>query len=51
VTRAEIEAKIAANPRFKIVHEPGTGVIIPAAPARDGGEKITPADEGNDRAH
>jgi hypothetical protein len=29
VTREEFEIKIKANPRFRIVQEPGTGIIIP----------------------
>jgi hypothetical protein len=31
MTRAELEAKIAANPHFKLVHAPSTGIVIPGA--------------------
>jgi hypothetical protein len=45
MTRAELEAKLKADPRFKIVREPGAGFVIPGAHApatktdADGGDK------------
>ena len=29
MTREELEKRLAQNPRFRVVHEPGTGIIIP----------------------